>query len=337
MFLAPASAQDQGPNAGTDLYDRPVLAVDPGMHTAKLRAQAVDREGRFAVTGGYDCTVRIWSVADGKLQRTIWIPVGPENVGAIFAVAISPDGSTIAAGGYTETLKDGTSIYIFDRESGNLIRRIHDDLPEVTEFLTFSPDGRFLAATLGGKNGLRVFDRDKDWSEAFRDGQYGGDSYGAAFARDDRLATTAFDGMIRLYEYDPNIQVQTKGEFGGLGIRVTQEDGLIKVVTAIEDAPAAKAGVLSGDVITAIDDAPTQGLTLDQAVEKMRGAINSPVKLKIVRGPKKEVKEFTIVRDLIRVQSPNFRRLGEPVRAPSGNRPCRAAFSPDGKRLAIGY
>ena len=87
-----------------------------------------------------------------------------------------------------------------------------------------------------------------------------------------------------------DMQVQTKGEFGGLGIEVTQEDGLIKVVTPIDDTPAAKAGVLSGDVITAIDDAPTQGLTLDQAVEKMRGAINSPVKLKIVRGPKKEAR-----------------------------------------------
>src|SRR5271157_1681140 len=100
-----------------------------------------------------------------------------------------------------------------------------------------------------------------------------------------------------------DMQVQTKGEFGGLGIEVTQEDGLIKVVTPIDDTPAAKAGILSGDVITAIDDTPTQGLTLDQAVEKMRGAINSPVKLKIVRGPKKEVKDFTLVRDLIKVQS----------------------------------
>ena len=100
-----------------------------------------------------------------------------------------------------------------------------------------------------------------------------------------------------------DMQVQTKGEFGGLGIEVTQEDGLLKVVTPIDDTPAAKAGVLSGDLITAIDDTPTQGLTLDQAVEKMRGSINSPVKLKIVRGPKKDVKDFTIVRDLIHVQS----------------------------------
>src|SRR5262249_14410315 len=153
--------------------------------------------GRFAVTGGDDRTVRIWSVADGKLLRTIWIPVGPADVGAIYAVAISPDGSTIAAGGYTERITGGTVIYLFDRETGNLVRRIGDDLPEVTKFLAFSPDGRYLAATLGGRNGVRVFDRDKDWRQAFRDDQYGGSSYGAAFSHDGRLVTTAYDGMMR--------------------------------------------------------------------------------------------------------------------------------------------
>ena len=127
-----------------------------------------------------------------------------------------------------------------------------------------------------------------------------------------KLIEAAINGMLA--SLDPHssymdakafkdMQVQTKGEFGGLGIEVTQEDGLIKVVTPIDETPAAKAGILSGDVITAIDESSTQGLTLDQAVEKMRGAINSPVKLKVVRGPKKEVKDFTIVRDLIRVQS----------------------------------
>ena len=127
-----------------------------------------------------------------------------------------------------------------------------------------------------------------------------------------KLIEAAINGMLS--SLDPHssymdaksfkdMQVQTKGEFGGLGIEVTQEDGLIKVVTPIDETPAAKAGILSGDIITAIDETPTQGLTLDQAVEKMRGAINSAVKLKVVRGPKKEVKDFTVVRDLIRVQS----------------------------------
>ena len=204
LAFAPALAEDEGPNAGADLYDRPVLAIDPGMHTAAINSQAVDAEGRFAVTGGDNHIVRIWSVADGRLLRTIWISVGPEYVGRIFAVAISPDGSTIAAGGYTERLHGEHPIYIFDRESGNLVRRIAGDLPEVTFFLTFSPDGRYLAATLGGGHGLRVFDRNKKWSEAFRDDHYAGDSYGATFARDGRLATTSFDGRIRLYKYDPN-------------------------------------------------------------------------------------------------------------------------------------
>jgi WD40 repeat protein len=240
LVFPPAFAQDQEPNAGTDLYDPPVLAIDPGMHTAKIRAQAVDAAERFAVTGGDDRTVRIWSAVDGKLLGTIWIPVGPESVGAVYAVAISPDGSTIAAGGWTERLHDPHPIYLFDRETGNLTHRIRGDPLDPTAFLTFSPDGRYLAAVLSETHGLRVFDRDKDWRVAFRDDQYRG-SYGAAFARDGRLAATALDGLIRLYKYDP-----------------TNE-------------------------------------------------------------------------------SPNFRRVGEPVTAPSGHLPRRTVFNPNGTLLAVGY
>jgi len=127
-----------------------------------------------------------------------------------------------------------------------------------------------------------------------------------------KLVEAAINGMLS--SLDPHssymdakayreMQQQTSGQFGGLGIEVTQEDGLIKVVTPIDETPAAKAGILSGDIITAIDGEPTQGMTLDQAVDKMRGAINSAVKLRIERGPAKEIKEFAIVRELITVQS----------------------------------
>jgi carboxyl-terminal processing protease len=127
-----------------------------------------------------------------------------------------------------------------------------------------------------------------------------------------KLIEAAINGMLS--SLDPHssymdakayqdMQVQTNGEFGGLGIEVTQEDGLLKVVSPIDDTPASKAGVMSGDIITAIDDDSTQGMTLDQAVDKMRGAINSAVKIKVIRGASKEVKEFKIVRDIIKVQS----------------------------------
>jgi carboxyl-terminal processing protease len=99
------------------------------------------------------------------------------------------------------------------------------------------------------------------------------------------------------------MQRSTKGEFGGLGIEVTEEDGLIKVVSPIDDTPAAKAGLLSGDIIAGIDGTATSGLTLDQAVDKMRGPINSTVTLKIARGPKKELKDYKITRAVIEVQS----------------------------------
>ncbi len=176
LLVASAAAQD--------LYDRPILVVDPGMHTSSIWSLVVDHEGRFAITGGADRTVRIWSVADGKLLRTIWIPTGPNPVGNIFAVTISPDGSTIAAGGRTESLSGPTAIYLFDRESGDMIRRIYEGLPSAVMALAFSHDGRYLAATLE-EGGLQVFDRDRQWGEAFRD-DYDGVSLGVAFAPDGR-------------------------------------------------------------------------------------------------------------------------------------------------------
>ena len=137
-----------------------------------------------------------------------------------------------------------------------------------------------------------------------------------------KLIEAAINGMLS--SLDPHssymdakayrdMQVQTNGEFGGLGIEVTQEDGLIKVVSPIDDTPASKAGVMSGDIITAIDDESTQGITLDQAVDKMRGAINSAVKLKIIRGASKEVREFKIVRDVIKVQSVRSKVEGDDI------------------------
>src|ERR687885_1954780 len=106
---------------------------------------------------------------------------------------------------------------------------------------------------------------------------------------DSKLVESAINGMLQGLDphssyMDPksfkDMQIQTRGEFGGLGIEVTMEDGLVKVVAPIDDTPAAKAGVLANDVITHIDDEQVQGLSLNQAVEKMRGPVNTTVRLK---------------------------------------------------------
>ena len=109
---------------------------------------------------------------------------------------------------------------------------------------------------------------------------------------DTNLIEGAINGMVT--SLDPHsrymndkawreMQETTSGEFGGLGIEVTMEDGLVKVVAPIDDTPAAKAGLLSGDLITQIDDEAVQGLSLEQAVNKMKGAVNTKTRLKIVR------------------------------------------------------
>jgi carboxyl-terminal processing protease len=110
-----------------------------------------------------------------------------------------------------------------------------------------------------------------------------------------------------------DMQVQTRGEFGGLGIEVTMEDGLIKVVAPIDDTPAAKAGVRAGDIITHLDDEAVQGLTLNQAVEKMRGPINTKIKLKIMRKGNDAPIDIALTRDTIRVRSVRSRVEGDDV------------------------
>jgi carboxyl-terminal processing protease len=132
---------------------------------------------------------------------------------------------------------------------------------------------------------------------------------------DAKLIEASINGMITAL--DPHsrymnekswrdMQETTRGEFGGLGLEVTMEDGLIKVVAPIDDTPAAKAGILSGDLITQIDDDVVQGLTLEQAVNKMKGPIDTKTQLKIFRKGSEKPIDVSLTREVIRVRPVSF-------------------------------
>src|SRR6478752_3014588 len=108
-----------------------------------------------------------------------------------------------------------------------------------------------------------------------------------------------------------DMQVQTRGEFGGLGIEDTMENGVIKVVSPIDDTPASKAGVQSGDLIFALDGEPVQGLTLQEAVEKMRGKVGTSIKISIRRNNVKDPIDLTLTRETIKVKATRFRLEGD--------------------------
>jgi len=137
---------------------------------------------------------------------------------------------------------------------------------------------------------------------------------------DVQLIESAINGMLS--SLDPHsaylspkhfrdMQVQTRGEFGGLGIEVTMENGVVKVVSPIDDTPAAKAGLQANDLVTHLDNEQIVGLTLEQAVEKMRGPVNTPITLTVVRQGRDEPFDIKIVRDVIRINPVKARAEGQ--------------------------
>jgi len=138
--------------------------------------------------------------------------------------------------------------------------------------------------------------------------------------QDSELINGAIEGMVS--GLDPHssymdaksfadMQIQTKGEFGGVGIEVTMEDGLIKVISPIDDTPAAKAGLKTGDFIAAIDGNTIQGMALNDAIDKMRGPVGTKVTLTILRKDEKKPFDVSLNRAVIHVDSVKWHREGD--------------------------
>ena len=137
---------------------------------------------------------------------------------------------------------------------------------------------------------------------------------------DEELIRAAVEGMLQALDphssYMPprdfkDMQVQTRGEFAGLGIEVTMENGLVKVVSPIDDTPASRAGILSGDMISHIDGEQVLGLTLSEAVERMRGPINSEITITVLRKSKSAPFDVHLVRNVVKIRSVRWRREGD--------------------------
>ena len=193
----------------------PLLRIEPGIHTANIRRIATDAKGRWLVTASDDKTARVWDLANGRLLNTLRPPIGLGNEGRLYAVAISPDGETVALSGWMQfnngsgsISAEGMDIFLYERTTGHLLRRI-TGLPNAVLHLAFAPDGHSLAATLFANNGLRLFSV-ADGSLIGEDTAYGNNSYSVQFGPSIptengyvvRMVTTSDDGLLRLYHFD---------------------------------------------------------------------------------------------------------------------------------------
>src|ERR1051326_2859223 len=152
----------------TAVPDTPFLRIETGMHTANVSRIDTDTAERYLVSASDDKTARVWDLRTGQLLTILRPPQGNDPEGKLYAVAISPDGSTVAVGGYTR--KSEHPVYFFDRATGVITRSI-SGFPQPVFHLAYSQDGQRIAIALGGAHGIRIYDTG-DYSEVARDTAY---------------------------------------------------------------------------------------------------------------------------------------------------------------------
>lgn len=185
---------------GQSISNKPILRIENGSHISKLTEISTDAANRYIVTASDDKTARVWDLASGKLISVLRPPIGDDKEGLLYAVSISPDGNTIAIGGWTGRQEArNCSIYIFDRESGKIQKRIQG-LSSVIFNLTYSADGKYLGATLAEKGGMRLYET-SNYQIVGEDLSYDEASEWIDFdPTSTRIVTSSFDGYLRLYE-----------------------------------------------------------------------------------------------------------------------------------------
>ena len=174
----------------------PLLRIEAGRHTSSILRISADAQNRYLASVSLDKTVRVWELPNLELRGVLRPPIGSGIKGTLYAVAISPNGQTIACGGV-----EG-EVLIFDRETKRQTHRLQG-FPNVITHLTYSRDGRWLVMTLGGQHGIRLYDA-RSYTQVDQDPAYGAASQYAEFSHDGRLITVSDDGYLRLYELAAN-------------------------------------------------------------------------------------------------------------------------------------
>lgn len=257
--VLPAAAADPAtlPTLAEKLPRGSLLRLESGMHTALISRISVDAANRHLVTGSHDKTVRVWDLATGRLLQTIRPPIGVGNEGKIYAVALSPNGTLVAAGGWTgHTWDKETSIYILNLENGQMLQRL-SGFPYAVTQLTYSHDGRFLAAGSTGRYSLRVYSA-VDYTRVVSDA-YGGTSYGADFASTGQYFVTAsYDGFIRLYDRDFQLRVKRPAAGGTRPFAVAFSPDGTKVAIGFRDSASVE--VLAAGDLSLLYNPDTTGI-----------------------------------------------------------------------------
>jgi WD40 repeat protein/uncharacterized caspase-like protein len=244
--IEPNDPATQATIATTKPPQEPILRIETEMHTARISHLSVDSAGRSLVTASDDKTLRVWEVSTGRLLRVLRPPIGQGNEGKMYAVAISPDGNTIAGAGWSGLEWDRShSIYLFDKSSGRMLKRI-TELPQSIPHLSFSPDGRVLLVTFHGKSGIRFY-RTADSALLAEDQDYRGETYGASFDASGRVVTASYDGFLRLYGRDFSLlaQIQVTGEKRPFSVSMTANGS--KIAVGYENS--AQVDVFSGETL----------------------------------------------------------------------------------------
>lgn len=243
------------------LPTEPRLMLASGMHTAMLKGLAASASGRYLVTVADDKTARLWDTRDGKSLGVLRAPFGEGTEGQLNAVALSPDGGWVAVGGDTTAGEARHALYLFDRGSGRLHKRV-SGLPGEINKMAWSADGKYLAV-LHREGGLVVL-RTSDWREIGRDGDYPAEGNDLSFAADHRLATTAMDGVIRLYGVDNGGLQRLKAVKGGGRMPFGLAFAPAGQVLAVAYADLPRVELRAGGDLAEVHQPSVQGLPRDE-------------------------------------------------------------------------